>query len=69
MSIKTESIVEIYKVGDEETTVGNRVNLTVRSVWNTNKLVEIEFSNHTRITLSGSDLKRAIDAALNAHSY
>lgn len=69
--MKTNAILDIYEVNGKEVTplVGDNVpKLEVKSHWNRKDLVVIVFYGK-EITVSNSDLSRALSCAEKAHKF
>ena len=69
-TIDVSSIVQVYEVDGAEIKglKSDKPNIIIRNHWNRRELVELEVGGQ-RLTVSASDLERAIANAQNAHRY
>lgn len=71
--IKVESIVDIFEVnGTEVTRDANAAppsRLIVRSHWNRNSMVELQYGNGPRLAVRAADLEAAIANARNTAKW
>lgn len=64
MSIKVSSAVRIYERDADDIKIGEEASIEILSHWNVNSFVVLKF-DRINITVDASDLKKAIDNAIN----
>jgi len=64
LSIKVSSAVRIYERDADDIKIGEEASIEILSHWNVNSFVVLKF-DRINITVDASDLKKAIDNAIN----
>lgn len=62
--IDVKNEIKIYEINGEDK-MGDDKKLIIKSHWNLNRMVIIEFLEGEKITVCAEDLKAAIDNAIN----
>lgn len=66
MNIKVENEIYIYEINGKETRgIIDENKFTVSSHWNRNEMVVLQNADGDKITVSASELKRAVENATN----
>lgn len=63
MKVTTE--INLCSINGVDTSVGEVTKLKVSNVWNRTKLVELQIGDGQKVTVRESELKKAIDNAIN----
>jgi len=58
--MKVENEIHIYRINGEDTKVGEKINLKMRSVWNKKQFVELQIGDGIKIVVKDSDLIKAV---------
>lgn len=58
--MKVENKIHIYSIDGKDTTVGEKIELVISNVWNTDKLVQLQIGDGKKIEVLSFDLIKAI---------